>query len=140
MIGMKQNRFGSTHSLVASTWVVIVGTISSSTYASIDDVPSPYRRDVQCMMNVLKGTPRVDQVESGALLDNGSMRPFVQYHYLELDGHAGTVRFVSDTSKYRALLDGLMTPGGQRPPAFGTAEIVKHWELECGVQAVAVFV
>jgi hypothetical protein len=37
------------------------------------------------MMNVLQETPRVDQVESGALLDNGWMHPLMQYHYQEQD-------------------------------------------------------
>jgi hypothetical protein len=48
-----------------------------------------------------------------ALLDNGWMHPFVQYHCQEQDGRAGTVRFVAqklnaskDTKQYLALLNG----------------------------------
>jgi hypothetical protein len=147
MIGIKQLRFLSSHSRVALTWMAIVGIISSSSYASIGDVPSPFRRDVQCMMNVLRNTPRVDQVQSGALLDDGWTHPFVQYHYQEQDGRAGTVRFVAqkpnaskDTIQYLALLNGLSTPGGPPPPTFGTAEIAMQWELQCRVPAMAVFV
>jgi hypothetical protein len=132
---------------ITTAWIAIAGTISSSSHASVGDVPSPFRRDVQCMMNVLQKTPRVDQVESGALLDNGWMHPFVQYHYQEQDGRAGTVRFVAqksnaskDTIQYLALLNGLGTPGGPPPPAFGTAEIAMQWKLQCGVPAIALFV
>jgi hypothetical protein len=99
------------------------------------------------MMAVLLRTPRVDHVESGALLDNGWMHPFVQYHYEEQDGRDGTVRFVAqrlkastDTTHYLAYLNGLSTPGGALPPTLGTGEIAKQWGLKCGISATAIFV
>ena len=145
--GSAQMSFEKSSRFITTVWIALVGTISSPSYASIDDVPSAFRRDVQCMMNVLKKTPRVDQAESDALLHDGWMQPIVQYRYQEEDGRAGTVRFVAqklydskDTIRYLAFLSGLSTPGGPPPAAFGTAEITKQWELECGVQAIAVFV
>ena len=132
---------------IVAGWIATVGTISSPSYASIGDVPSSFRQDVQCMMNVLQKTPRVDQVESGALLESGWMHPFVQYHYQEQDGRAGTVRFVAqkmnaskDAIQYLALLNGLTTPGESPPPTFGTAELAINWQLQCRVAAMAVFV
>jgi hypothetical protein len=128
-------------------WIALVGTMSPSSYASIGDVPSPFRQEVQCMMNVLQKTPGVNQVESGALLDNGWMHPFVQYRYQEQDGRVGTVRFIAqklnaskDTIQYLALLNGLAAPGGPPPPTYGTAEIAMQWKLQCRVPAMAVFV
>jgi hypothetical protein len=139
--------FQTSSRFIMAAWVATTGTISSPLYANIDDVPSPFRRDVQCMMNVLQKTPRVDQVESGAVLDDGWMHPFVQYHYQERDGRDGTVRFVAqemnaskDTWQYLALLNGLGTPGGPRPPTLGTEEISRQWQLQCGVIATSVFV
>jgi hypothetical protein len=147
VISINRLRFGSARTCVALTWIAILGTISSLSNASISDVPLPFRRDVQCMMNVLQKTPRVEQVESGAVLDDGWMRPYVQYHYQEKDGRDGTVRFVAqemnaskDTWQYLALLNGQGTPGGPRPPTLGTEEIARHWQLQCGVTATAVFV
>jgi hypothetical protein len=61
MSSQKSSRF------ITTAWIAIVGIFSSPSFANIGDVPSPFRRDVQCMMNVLQKTPRVDQVESGAL-------------------------------------------------------------------------
>jgi hypothetical protein len=139
--------FEKSSRFVTTAWIAIVGTLSWPSHASIGDVPSPFRRDVQCMLKVLHKTPRVDQVDSGVLLDNGWIHPFVQYHYQELDGRDGTVRFVAqkpntskDVVQYQALLNGLMTSGGPPPPAFGTGEIARQWELQCGVPAIAVFV
>jgi hypothetical protein len=145
--GSAQMSFEKSSCFITTAWIAMVGTISSQSYASIGDVPSPFRRDVQCMTKVLKKTPHVDQVESGALLDNGWMHPFVQYHYQEEDGRAGTVRFVAqklnaskDAIQYLALLNGLMTLGGPPPPTFGTEEIARQWNIQCGVPAIAVFV
>jgi hypothetical protein len=125
MIEINQLHFAEAKLRIALARIAIVGTISTSSYASIGDVPSPFRRHVQCMMIVLKKTPRVDQVESGALLDDGWMHPFMQYRYQEQDGRAGTVRFVAqklnaskDTAQYLALLNGLSTPDGPPPPTF----------------------
>jgi hypothetical protein len=132
---------------ITTAWIVIVSIISVPSYASIGDVPSPFRRDVQCMMNVLKKTPRVDKADSGALFDNGWKHPFVQYRYQEQDGRTGTVRFVAQklnaskhTIQYQALLNGLTTPSGQPPPTLGAAEIAKQWDLQCKVTAMAIFV
>jgi hypothetical protein len=127
--------------------ITLLGTISSPAHASISDVPSSSRQDVRCMMGVLHKMPRVDHVESGVWLDNGWRHPFVQYHYQELDGRDGTVRFVAltlkaskDTAQYLAYLNGLSTPGGPPPPTLGTGEIARQWELECGIFAAAIFV
>ncbi len=98
------------------------------------------------MMRVLCKTPRVDHVESGTWFNNGSMHPLLQYHYQELDGSDGTVRFVAQTVKasknttlYLAYLNGLSTPGGPPPATLGTGEISKQWKIQCGISATAIF-
>jgi len=125
--------------LLTSAWI---GSIWSSSCASFDDVPSPFRRDVQCMVNVLRKTPRVDQVSWGAFYNGGWTRPFVQYRY---DG-GGTVRFTadktnpeSDSIQYVAYLNGVFTHGGPSPPTLGTGEIAGQWTRECHVSAFGVF-
>jgi hypothetical protein len=121
---------------------------SSSSYAAINDIPSQYRQNVRCMMQVLQKTPRVDQVESG-VWNYGWARPFVQYRYQEQDGRAGTVRFVAEkphdpmmmseaglpdsTHLFATTLNGLATAGGPLPAGFGTREISRQWESQCGV-------
>ena len=132
---------GSRRWLLAT--VAWAGVIWSSSCANFGDVPSPFRRDVQCMVNVLRKTPHVDQVTWGALYNEGWMRPFVQYRY---DGGA-TVRFIadrlnpaSDSVQYVAYLNGLTAHGGPPPPTLGTGEIASRWARECHVLATGVFV
>ena len=127
--------------------IVVALAISSSSYAGIDDVPSPFREDVQCMVKVLRETPRVDQVEAGVVNSDGWAHPFVQYRYQEQDAREGTVRFIAKKSNdsqqaiyFVAALNGLSTPGGPPPPTLGVGEIVRRWELQCRVRATAVFV
>jgi hypothetical protein len=134
--------------------IASIATISSASAASIEDIPLAFRRDVTCMINVLRKTPRVDQVESGVIDTAGSPSPFVGYRYTEQDGRVGVVRFVArkadarfpardedvshGTVVYWANLNGLTTPGVV-PPTFGTGEIAGQWKLRCGVSAIAVF-
>jgi hypothetical protein len=123
-------------------WIAGAVAFSSSSHAGIDDIPSPLRRDVRCMMQVLQKMPHVDQVESGVWNYYGLANPFVQYRYQEQDGQVGTVRFVAeerpDSKPYWwARLNGLSS--GPYPPEFGAREIAKRWQLQCGVTAVASF-
>jgi hypothetical protein len=134
--------------------IVSVTAIASAAVAGVQDIPSPFRPGVNCMMNVLRNTPRVAQVESGVIDYLGSPSPFVGYRYTEQDGRVGVVRFVArkvnaqllalkedvsnGTVVYWASLNGLTTPGVM-PPALGTDSIVTQWKLQCGVLATAVF-
>ncbi|HEY2684109.1 MAG TPA: hypothetical protein VGI93_11405 [Steroidobacteraceae bacterium] len=107
------------------------------------------------MLEVLRNTPRVDQVDSGVMVYLGSSLPFVGYAYTERDGRVGVVKFVAlnvnarlpeqkdEISKgsvvnWVASLGGLSTPGVP-PPTLGTGLIVKEWKLKCGVTASALF-
>jgi hypothetical protein len=128
------------------TSIALAAIFLSSSCADIDDIPSPFRRDIGCMLGVLKATPRVDQVRSGVLDRDGWLHPYVEYRYQELDGRLGTVRFVAskaasskDKIVYWSYPGGLSTPGVV-PPSLDTVEIARHWELQCAVAAMAVFV
>jgi hypothetical protein len=140
------------HPIGLLAWIPVVVAFSSSSHAGIDEIPSPYQRDVRCMLQVLQKTRHVDQVGSG-VLSYGWTRPFVRYRYQETDGRVGTVTFVGakphdpelgfeapelPDSKiyYTARLDGL----GHNPSSLGTRWIVMRWRWRCGVSADALFV
>jgi len=112
--------------------------ISSSSHAGIDDVPPSFRQSVQCMMEVLRKTPLVDQVEVGVLKSAGWLPPFVKYRYREPDGRFVSVQFVLQNSKqyFLGVLNGLSTPG-VLPPDFGTEEITRQWQQQCRVVSIA---
>jgi hypothetical protein len=135
----------SPYVLLVVALVAIAGDRAWS--AGLDDVPKTYRADVTCMVDALKHTSLVDQIEVGTFNSDGWSRPFVQYRFSELDGRIGTVRFVGDRSniaesatQYVARLNGLFTLGGPMPPDLGTREISELWKMKCGIAAVAVYV
>jgi hypothetical protein len=135
-------------------WIALVATISSPAIAGVSDVPQTFQRDVNCMLDLLRRTPRVDQVEAGVVNFDGSSSPFVGYRYMEQDGQVGTVRFFARKADARsavreedaldgrvvwwAFLNGITT-AGLMPPGFGTEEVARRWRLQCGVSAIAVF-
>ena len=92
--------------------------------APISDALPSLRPEVQCMMNVLGTTARVDHVRSGESQTDTHIEAFVEYRYHESNGQLGVVRFVyqSANSKssvyFLAVLNGLMTPGGPAPSDF----------------------
>lgn len=128
-------------------WIVVaVSAWSSSMAAETNSVPAPFRRSVQCMVEVLRTTPNVDQVESGSLKRDAQV-PFVEYRYREQDGNVGKVRFVANeanaskaTVSFVGFLSGSMGPGMTSPFLFGTREITKQWRLRCGVLADVILI
>ena len=109
-----------------------------------DPLPS-LRNDLQCMVNVLASTPRIDHVRSGVSQTDGHIEVFVEYRYHESNSHR-VVRFVADQSAssknsvyFLTYLNGLMTPGSPGPPDYGTGKIARLWKLKCQVDAYEVF-
>lgn len=108
---------------------------------------SPFLRpQVQCMVNVLESTPRVDHIRSRVSQTDGHVESFVEYRYHDSNGRLGAVRFVahqSGNSKnsiyFMAVLNGLMTPGGPGPLDFGAAKIARLWKRKCQVSAYELY-
>ncbi|HEY2347180.1 MAG TPA: hypothetical protein VGH80_15115 [Xanthomonadaceae bacterium] len=125
--------------------IALTMAISSPSHAGMNEMPSRFQKDVQCMVKVLNSTPQVDEVESGALSTEGWVHPFVRYRYRERDGQIGVVQFVADkanssegTIEYVALLNGIYDDD-KEPPVFGSVDISNRFRLQCGVHSVVVF-
>jgi hypothetical protein len=129
--------------------VLPLASTASVGNAPIGDALPSLRPEVQCMVNVLGTTPRVDHVRSGVSQTDGHTEAFVEYRYHESNGQLGVVRFVayqSANSKNSvhfvavAVMNGLMTPGSPGPPdLFGVAKITRLWKLKCHVSAYELF-
>lgn len=130
--------------LAALATLPLASTASAGNAPTSDTLPS-LRPEVQCMVNVLGTTARVDHVRSGASQTDRHIEAFVEYRYHESNGQLGVVRFVyqsgnSKSSVYvLAVLNGLMTPGGPAPSDLGATEIERLWKLKCHVRAYTLF-
>lgn len=113
--------------------------------ALISDALPSLRPKVKCMLNVLRTTPGVDHVRSEMSQTDGHAA-FLEYRYHESNGHIGVVRFVAyqspnskDSVYFLAVLNGLMTPGGQGSSEFGATKIARLWKLKCHVSAYTLY-
>ena len=123
--------------IVVSCGVV---TVTSALCAPANSSPSPLNRAAECMLNVLKTVPGVDEPELENFSSGIWARPLLKYRYTNKKGEKFTVTFLAqrrDHSDYEGFslhadLPGLFTPGTAGPDDWGTIEITKRWKAECG--------
>lgn len=132
------SRRPATFAIVAAT-VQLVGV----GYAGpLDSVSSELRKDLQCMMRVLKSEPLVSEAHIGFTNNDGWHHPYLAYRYRGIGVAFDTYRNI-DLSGVRygfiANLNGLTTTAGQKPDDLGTPAIIEKWKRDCGVDASAVF-
>lgn len=119
------------------------------------DYPPAVRREMACMVDVLKAVPGVSSPRTGfvkvaldphshpgpLILDRRHPKaPFVDYLW-----RGSKVVFLaygdtSDTANvyFQVILNGLVTPG-KEPDDLGTSNIERLWESRCGVEALSLF-
>jgi hypothetical protein len=97
------------------------------------------------MLQVLKSTPGIDDIEMGASDTGGWSHPFLQYRAIpETDGFRATIRFEATKNFYSssdqktffiALISGLASPG-ENPTDYGTGAMAMLWEKKCDVHVM----
>jgi hypothetical protein len=129
--------------------------------APLSGIPQPLKRNLACMVRVLKATPGINRVKVGAhigtnfFLTNGPsqshgekwLRPYVEYRVFER-GRWGNIRFGADrvgkaghySYEFWTALGGVYGAGEPGPNDWRTNEISKKWKTRCGVYANGLFV
>jgi hypothetical protein len=110
----------------------------SSSWARADDLPESIHREMQCMVEVLRKMPNIDQVQTGLV-----PYPFVQYRYSGQGRNFGTITFYGEDPKlpgyFMAFLPGGVDLALGGPPTYGADTVIAQWKAQCAVSANILF-
>lgn len=128
--------------------------ITLPSHASTNDVPAELKQTAECMLNVLKATPGVEDAKLMTTNKNiwhrGDEWTHLNLEYSSLDKHSLRHTILFEASKSHPadrdvylfitiLPIGMQTPGAPfQLDDWGTGKIEKEWKSKCGADALTI--